>query len=263
MTPATPSQPELAQLLSGYLQRQAGAHAAGLATCDTAGEVLPYEAGPVQPIDPRLAWDEALTAARCFVPQTAPHAWRVPPSWPTLVAGHEPVASLALCVGNFPQLVRDLHLLLRTTNLADLRPSGARPGTVPGIAEWAAQASQSNQIPQLLLAVGTLRLAKQFDQAAEVLTTHEGGLPAEWRSAWANEQAALAWHRGQAEEASALWQAQAASVPVAFNRGMAALFLGDRPAARTFLAQAVAGLPEDGSWYHLGRLYLALAEARP
>jgi hypothetical protein len=47
-----------------------------------------------------------------------------------------------------------------------------------------------------------------------------------------------------------------------FNRGMAALFLGDAVAAREALTRATAMLPETGAWHHLGRLYLALAEAR-
>jgi hypothetical protein len=43
---------------------------------------------------------------------------------------------------------------------------------------------------------------------------------------------------------------------------LAALVL-DRPAeARPWLTQAVAQLPEDGAWHHLGRLYLALAGTR-
>jgi hypothetical protein len=59
-----------------------------------------------------------------------------------------------------------------------------------------------------------------------------------------------------------LWQAQEASVPVLFNRGMAALFLGRAAQAREPLTQAVAGLPETSAWHHLAQLYLALATAR-
>ena len=47
-----------------------------------------------------------------------------------------------------------------------------------------------------------------------------------------------------------------------FNRGMAALFAGDNAAAREALRKAVAKLPESSGWHHLGRLYLALAEAK-
>jgi len=78
----------------------------------------------------------------------------------------------------------------------------------------------------------------------------------------ANEEAALAWHRGQAEAASKMWQAQEASIPVLFNRGMAALVLEQTAAAQEALQQAVARLPETSSWHHLARLYLTLADAR-
>jgi hypothetical protein len=260
--PATPDQPNLVQLLRNYLDRQAGAHATGLPASDRTGEVLPYEAGPVQPIDAKLAWDEALAATRCFAPDTSDRSWGVPPAWSNLVAGHEPVVALAFCLGNFPQLVRDLHPLLGSANLAELRPTGARSVPVPGLREWVTQVKGTKQAPQLLLAAGILRLAKQFDEAAELLDAREAAVTPQWRGAWANEQAALAWQRGQGEKARALWDAQPSSVPVAFNRGMAALFFGDTAAARASLGRAVAGLPEDGSWYHLARLYLALAAAR-
>ncbi len=78
----------------------------------------------------------------------------------------------------------------------------------------------------------------------------------------ANEEAALAWHRGQTEEALAAWQAQKASVPVLFNRGMAALFLGRSAEAQASLTEAVTQLPDTSAWHHLGHLYLALAAAR-
>jgi tetratricopeptide (TPR) repeat protein len=196
------------------------------------------------------------------VPDRTVKSWQAPPAWPTLVAGHEPTVALALCVGNFPQLVRDLHPLLQTANLTELRPGSGRPAAVPGLTEWATMTVAKKSFPQALLAVGALRLAKQFDQAADLLTRCEADVPAAWRSAWANEQAALAWHRGDGEAARTLWKTQPASVPVQFNRGMAALFLGDAAEARTTLAQVVGELPEASAWYHLGRLYLTLAEAR-
>ena len=86
-------------------------------------------------------------------------------------------------------------------------------------------------------------------------------MPAEWADAWANETAALLWHRGRKEEAARAWQALPESVPVLFNRGMAALFLGRATEARPLLERAVAGLPEGDAWHHLGRLYLTLARA--
>src|SRR5207244_10792645 len=110
-----------------------------------------------------------------------------------------------------------------------------------------------------LRAAGALRRARQFDRAEEVLRHKPAD---EWRAAWANEEAALAWHRGRAGDAAALWRDQPDSAPVLFNRGMAALFLGQRGEARGWLRGAADQLPEASAWHHLARLYLTLAEIR-
>ena len=89
---------------------------------------------------------------------------------------------------------------------------------------------------------------------------HATTAPADWKAAWANEEAALAWHRGRTQEAASLWQKQAPSIPVLFNRGMAALFLGKPKEARPLLTKAVNQLSEKDGWHHLGHIYLALAE---
>jgi tetratricopeptide (TPR) repeat protein len=116
--------------------------------------------------------------------------------------------------------------------------------------------------PRILLAAGVLRLAQELDRAEELLGDSEGRIPAEWRNAWANERGALAWERGQADKAEELWSPLSDHLPGPFNLGLAALF-GDRPLeARSWLSQAVALLPEVGSWYHLAKLYITLAEMR-
>ena len=51
---STTVQPSLEVLMAGYVRRQAEAAALGLAA-EPGAEVTPYEAGPVQPIDPKLA----------------------------------------------------------------------------------------------------------------------------------------------------------------------------------------------------------------
>jgi hypothetical protein len=255
------NQPDLTTLLSGYLQRQADAHALGLHTAPF-GEVVPYDTGPVQPIDPRQAWTSAVAAADLFVPEAKATTWKAPPCWPGLVATHEPTVALALSMGTFPQLVRDLHPLLQVADLTQLRPIATGPLSVPGLAEWAAEMAKKKEFSQVLLSVGALRLARWFDQAAQLLKDNEAAVPAAWRPAWENEKAALAWQQGRGDEARKLWNNQPTSVPVLFNRGMAALFLGATAEAGGPLDQAVAQLPANGAWYHLGRLYLALAEAR-
>src|SRR5581483_6735080 len=177
-----------------------------------------------------------------------------------LVSAHEPVVALAFCVGNFPQLLRNFHMILHKANLADLRPVAGRAVSAPALLEWAEAAAQKKEFPTLLLAVAALRLAKQYDKAAEFTAAHDAAVPAPYRAAWDNEKAALAWHRGHADEARKLWHTLPDSVPVLFNRGMADLFLGHTASARESLSQAVAQLSEDSAWHHLGRLYLTLAK---
>jgi hypothetical protein len=256
-----PGQPALSDLLARYLKRQATDHAEGLAT-EAVGEVVPYEAAPVQPVDARLAWEEAVRVVSFYSPSAPAGSWQVPPHWPQLVTGHEPVMAVPFCAGNYPQMVRNFQPLLQKANLAKLRPLPGRPVAAPALLDWANQIAAKKQFPQTLLALGALRLAKQLDQAGELLTAHQAEVPAGWRAGWANETAALAWHGGRWEEAFTLWQSQDKSVPVLFNRGMAALFLDQAARAKTWLAEAVSQLPESGPWHHLGQLYLKLAESR-
>lgn len=251
--------PNLSEMLARYLDRQVAAQSAGL-TPRAVGDVVPFEAVPVQPVDPRLAWDEAWMAARCFRKECDPGSLAAPPDWPNVVAAHEPARALAFAMGNFPQLVRDLQALATSQGAQTL--SFTKPLPAPALRDWARATLQSGQFPQALLAVGALRLARHFDDAEELLQAHASAVPEEWQAAWANEQAALAWHRGQTREAAALWKKQPDSIPVLFNRGMSALFLGDHAAARAALTRAVAQLPEESAWHHLGRLYLALSEFR-
>jgi tetratricopeptide (TPR) repeat protein len=245
----------LSDLFTQYLRQQTAAQAQGLGYAEPGEEVEPYDAAPVQPVDPRLAWEDAVAAAACWASGALP-AFTVPADWPNLVAAQEPAVAVAFCLGNYPQAVRNLHPLL-AGDPAALRGVPPRPATAPSLAEWA---RQTRTAPQSLLAAGVLRLAGHFDEAEAVLA--EAEVPACWQALRDNEQAALAWHRGRAEEALRLWQAQEASVPVRFNRGMALLFLGRTAEAQEELTAAVNGLPETSAWHHLGQLYLALAAGR-
>jgi hypothetical protein len=257
----TPVQPSLADLMARYLDRQTRAHTAGLGAAETA-EVVPFEATPVQPVDPRVAWDGAVAALHLFHQGAETDSLRVPAEWPALVSAYEPVVALACCVGNFPQLVRNFYPLLHETDLTGLRPTAARPLPAPGLVASADEQAAKGEFPGVLLALGLLRLAREFDRAAELVERQRAKVPSTWRAAWANEEAALTWHRSQAEEALALWQAQKESAPVLFNCGMAALFLGRPAEGRAALVRAVDQVAEDNPWHHLGRLYLALAEMR-
>jgi hypothetical protein len=248
------TQNDLAEMFARYVRDQAEAQAEGLGHAVPVGEVEPYDAAPVQPVDPRLAWREARVVAESLAPK-GKHAWTVPPEWPELVASQKPAVALAFSLGNFPQLVRDLLPLLRGGDLGALRPVPVREAEAPDLVEWAMAPRDE---AGTLLAAGVLRLSGCFTRAAELLARVPAG---PWQALRDNERAALAWHSGKPQEAGALWQAQAASVPVLFNRGMAALFLGRLSEARPLLEQAVAGLPDGDAWHHLGRLYLTLASA--
>ena len=52
---------------------------------------------------------------------------------------------------------------------------------------------------------------RQFDAADKFIASQDAGIPAEWRTAWENEKAALAWHRGRFDEARKLWDARCVS----------------------------------------------------
>jgi tetratricopeptide (TPR) repeat protein len=261
MSHETSVQPKLGDLLANYLSRRAANEAEGLAQFDSA-EVLPYEAGPVQPIDPKLAWDGARSAIDFFSTHLTAKSWKTPPQWSFLVSQHEPEAALPICVGNFPQMVRNFHILMQQAQLSDLRPRGGRPVPASELIAWADQTQQRGDFADSLLALAGLRLAKQWDRADALVAALEAKVPDTCRNLWDNEKAALAWHRGRAEEAMELWQVQNPSLAVRFNRGMARLFLGHTEAARKELANVVAEFPENGAWHHLARLYLALAQLR-
>ncbi len=251
-------QPSLSDLMSRYLQKQSEAHATGLAEVGR-GDVRPFDAGPVQPIDAKPAWQEAVTVAGFLAPNNQ-QEWQAPPGWPQLVASQEPLFDLAFSLGNFPQLVRNLQPLMQTANAQELREMGSNQNLdVPALAHWAQEAFCRKQFPQILMALGSLRLARQFDLARELLSSWKGEIPQEWQILWDNEKAALAWHRGQGEAARKMWTQMPASPPVLFNRGMAALFLNDKSEAYNYLTQAARQLPETSAWHHLARLYLTLA----
>ncbi len=264
------------ELFGQHLRRQMAAQAEGLGIADPDGLVVTHETASMQPVDPRLAWEDALAAIHWITSRkrerreeaaSALPVCEVPPDWPSLVAAQEPALALAFCIGNFPQMVRNLQPFLDAGDLTALRPlaelgnKGDRPIVVPPVLlQWA---NSVRGYPQVFVAAGVLRMARRFDEASELLRSPvDAEISSQWKALRANEEAALAWHRGKAEEALGLWQAQKSSVPVLFNRGMATLFLGRPGEARTALDQAVAQLPETSAWHHLGHLYLALIAAR-
>jgi tetratricopeptide (TPR) repeat protein len=249
--------PSLPALFRQYLRKQATAHAAGFAEVGPA-EVVPFEAVPLQPVDPKVAWSAALEAAKFYGFAGATSVKDIPPTWPQLVAQCEPELALPFCLGNYPQMVRDLAPFVAPTKLNRLRPARGRPR--PSANLDALSSKQADDPLQHLLTVALLRLMKDFDRAADHLDEHRDRIPAGYEAAWANEEAALAWHSGRVEEARAAWESQSDITPVLFNRGMAALF-ADRPAeARSSLTNAISQMSDESPWYHLGSFYIAAAE---
>ena len=152
MSNETSVQPNLGDLLARYLSKQADAHAVGIAAFD--GEVTPYEVGPLQPLDPKLAWDEALTVLSFFGKAPIGRV-KAPPHWAQLVGGHESALAIAFSVGNFPQLVRDFHKIL-TQPASNDSASDVRPAAVD-LADYVAQASEKKALPQMLIAASWKR----------------------------------------------------------------------------------------------------------
>ncbi|HEY7330833.1 MAG TPA: hypothetical protein VH592_24545 [Gemmataceae bacterium] len=257
----------LTELFSRYLREQMAAQAGGLGLADPDGQVMPHEAVPLQPVDPRLAWEDALAVIRFSQTRSTDEETSVsaPTDWPSLVAAQDPAIAVPFCTGNYPQMVRNLQPFLAAGDLRALRYQAAygnekgRPSSVPSsLLRWA---RTRRGYPEMLIAAGVLRVVRRFEDAGELLESSEA-VPTTWQGLQTNEEAALAWHRGNAEGALRLWQEQKPSVPVLFNRGMASLFLGYPSDARTALEQAVSQLPEASAWHHLGQLYLALLVAR-
>lgn len=63
-----PVQPSVPELMARYLQQRSEDQAAGLVSPEATGDVVPFEAAPVQTVEPAVAWNEALAAVRLLQP---------------------------------------------------------------------------------------------------------------------------------------------------------------------------------------------------
>src|SRR5258707_11407258 len=99
---AAPTHPNVSELFHHYLQCQLWGQKADLSSSAEQQEVLPYDASPVQLVDPLLAWREATAVLGHFHTEAKSAAVAPPPDWQTLVTAYEPVLALPFCVGNFP-----------------------------------------------------------------------------------------------------------------------------------------------------------------
>jgi tetratricopeptide (TPR) repeat protein len=152
--------------------------------------------------------------------------------------------------------------MLHQGPLSVLRSRPAPRVALLALLAWAETTLARRAFPDVILALGALRLANEFDRASELARAVQASVPAPWQTAFANEVAARLWHQGHVEEALAAWETLPAGPIASFNRGMATLFL-DRPGdALPELTQAASELPEKSGWHHLAQLYLALARMR-
>jgi tetratricopeptide (TPR) repeat protein len=239
--------PSIAELTTRYLAREDGVE-------NTTRPVETYDAVPSAAVDPRQAWDGAVAGVA-----GAEVSVKMPTGWSAVVASLDSMAAVPMAAGNFPQAVRDWAPLVQARRLSETRPAASVPIDVPGLAGWCDSASRSGDATKRMLAAGTLRLARKFDQAEQIL---QGEAPVGLETEWANERAALAWHQGRYDEARAIWESLPETTATLFNRGLAALFADDAESAIPLFHAAAARLPEDSVWRHLACFYLALAQSR-
>jgi tetratricopeptide (TPR) repeat protein len=256
------SPPSLHEMLASYLRRQMTSISLGLASAAVGGEVQPYDAVPALPADPQLAWKGTLSVLNIFGLKSKDSFVPFPAEWSGLVTDHPPAAALPCALGNYPQMVRDLRAIVQAKSLSSIRTGQSRVLPLSGLAARASELAGRQDYTALLVAAGMLRAASHFEDAEHLLRTNSKDFPESLQQLVANELAALAWQRGQIQEATRMWEAQKPSPAVWFNRGMAALFQDQASEATSYLKKAVDQLPEDDGWQHLGRLYLALAEMR-
>jgi len=257
-SPSTP--PTLAALTAGFLSRTEDAETL-TAAADALGDVQPHEVSVGYRAEPRLAWQESLEVLAAFGQKASPIP--APADWGGLVARQDGLPALPFALANYPQRVRDLGTLLQTENLGDLLADPVETTPVStGLLKWGSRHVQAGELPHALMAAANYRAGRDFDRATETLAGLKATVGTDWQPVLANEEAALLWHRGRYAEAADLWTTLSDSVPVRFNRGMAALFLGRPAEAREHLKAAVAGLADSSAWHHLASLYLTLAEMR-
>ncbi|MSR52014.1 MAG: hypothetical protein EXS09_01835 [Gemmataceae bacterium] len=255
-TPSIP--PTIAELTAGFLRRTEDAETL-IAAADALGDVEPHEVSVGYRAEPRLAWQESLEVLAAFGLKADPIP--APAEWGSLVARQEGLAALPFALANYPQRVRNLGTLIESGNLRDLLPKSATGAAVAtGLLKWGTRHIQAGNLPHAIIAVANYRAAGDFERANDAYKNLS--VATEWQAVVANEEAALLWQQGKHEQAAEAWANLPESVPVLFNRGMSALFLGRFDEAKSALSAAVAGLSEESAWHHLASLYLTLAQMR-
>ena len=251
--------PKLDDLMLRFVNRPVEA-AAIEAEAGALGEVQPYEVAVGFRTDSKLAWDEGFAAWHAL--GLNERKMSAPPEWSAVVVRHEAIAAQPLALAGYPQRVRDLTTLIQAKDLTTLRPRGESQASSVSLRNWARKQIEKNDFAAILLAAAVLRSANDLDHADEILREGRDRVPEAMRPAFINEEAAMLWQRGDSEKALALWESLPETPASLFNRGMASLFLGLTDKALALLGKAIAQLPENDGWHHLGNLYLALAQMR-
>lgn len=250
--------PSLAELLVRFVNRPVDPAAID-AAATALGEVEPHEVAVGFRTDPRLAWQEGL-AAVAYLGSSGLKNISAPSEWASQVVRHEALACQPFALANYPQRVRDLNSLLSARDLTALRPTGESKPAAPALSNWVNKQAEKRNPLTTLLAAAVLRSANDLDHAEKLLNATQNEMPDALKPALINEEAALLWQRGQADQAVALWKSLPESPVALFNLGMSSLFLGQAAQAQAILRKVVTMIPEADGWHHLASLYLALAE---
>lgn len=253
-------QPTIAELTSQVVSWSQDAEMLA-AAADALGQVEPHEMTAGLRTDPRTAWTQAMEALGTSAEQLK--GVTLPGEWGRLVVRQDVVAALPFAIGNYPQRVRELGVLVQATDLTQLLMNSPEMETAPkGLADWCKKQLDAGTMPQALIAVALYRASRDYVTAEKMLTSLTNKVPFEWQTMLENERATLLWERGFHSQARDLWHSLPTTNPVLFNRAMADLFMGHAETAKTEFRQLLTQLPESSAWFHLASLYLALAEMR-
>jgi tetratricopeptide (TPR) repeat protein len=261
--------PQLSELFTDYLRRSIAEPQLHQALPES--EVELHQAASLALVEPRQALQDATTAATWLLDKVSAAAFRslqMPPGWALLVRNQEALCAIPFCLGYYPQMLRDVGPLLAGNARAALLAAPNQSAAMTDVVAWAEAKLRAGRWAESLFAVAVLRSWGQHDAARKFFGAVAQFVPASWDVLVQNEKAALSWSAGDRQGAANLWAevasqktgaSRAASTPVLFNRGLAALVAEQFEEARKFLSQAVESLPDGSAWHHLGRVYVSLA----
>lgn len=252
-------QPTISELTAQVVTKMEDAEMVASAL-DELGQVEPHEMTVGLRTDPRTAWTQSIEALGTAVDQLKVTA---PSDWGRLIVRQNAVAALPFAIGNYPQRVRELGTLIQTNDLSKLLEQSKQDSDVSkNLGQWCEKHIESGKMPQAMIAAALYRVSGDLETASRTLEVLVKTAPFEWTTTLENERAALLWETGRHAQARAMWESLPDTNPVMFNRGMAALFMGDAKSAIAQLRKLVSQLPESSAWHHLASVYLALAEMR-